>query len=370
MNDQEDVRLHLNPSHFLGPHGRGHGLAGPGVAARIRGCSPPPKATTRATDQKWRGVVNPLHFKPRCKRMIYLYMAGGPSHLETFDYKPKLAEMHGQPMPESFTKGQPIAQLQGQQLKCFAPQHPFAKYGKSQQEICTIFPNIGKLADDMCIIRSMHTDAINHDPAHTFMNTGTTISGRPSMGSWLLYGLGSDADDLPGFVVMTSSGKFGQQPADRRPHVEQRLSAEPFQGVAIPLAGRRGALSQQPAGVSDRQQHDVIQAAEALNRIHDDVGRRSGNPDPHRAIRNGVQDADQRAGPDGHVAASRPTCWKCTARKGADGSFAANCLLARRLAERGVRFIQLYHRDWDHHGGLKQNMQGIAGEVDQADLRP
>ncbi|GAC1473500.1 MAG: hypothetical protein NVSMB9_22210 [Isosphaeraceae bacterium] len=128
----------------------------------------------------WRGVISPPHFAPRAKRIIYLYMAGGPSHLETLDFKPKLAAMHGQPMPGSFTAGMPIAQLQGQKLTCFAPQHPFQKYGNSGQEICSIFPKIGAVADDICVIRSMVTEAINHDPAHTFMNTGTSISGRPS----------------------------------------------------------------------------------------------------------------------------------------------------------------------------------------------
>src|SRR5438552_5974498 len=137
---------------------------------------------------RWRGVVNPLHFPARAKRVIYLYMAGGPSHLETFDYKPKLAQMHGQPMPESFTKGQQIAQLQGQKLNCFAPQHPFKQWGQSGQSISEIWPNLGeKCADDICIVRSLFTEAINHDPAHTFMNTGTMNPGRPAMGSWLLY---------------------------------------------------------------------------------------------------------------------------------------------------------------------------------------
>src|SRR5258706_15323778 len=138
-------------------------------------------------------------------------MAVGPSHLETLDYKPKLAQMSGKPMPESFTKGQPIAEPQNQALKCLEPQHAFAKFGKSGQEICSLFPNIGSIADDLCIIRSMTTEAINHDPAHTFMNTGTTISGRPSMGSWVWYGLGAECDNLPGFVVLTSTGKAGQQ---------------------------------------------------------------------------------------------------------------------------------------------------------------
>src|SRR5205823_7329606 len=167
--------------------------------------------TRKPVLDRWRGVINPLHFPARAKRVIYLYMAGGPSHLETFDPKPKLAALHGQPMPESFTKGQQIAQLQGAKLNCFAPQHPFRKCGRSGLEISTVFPELAaKCADELCVIRSMHTDAINHDPAHTLMNTGSMIPGRPSAGSWVLYGLGSDARDLPGFVVLVSTGKFGQ----------------------------------------------------------------------------------------------------------------------------------------------------------------
>jgi len=155
---------------------------------------------------RWNGVVNPLHTHPKIKRVIFLYMAGGPSHLETFDYKPKLEELNGKAMPESFTKGQPIAQLQGKKLTCRAPYFPFHRYGQSGQQISEVFQHIPKIADDICIVRSMYTQAINHDPAHTFLNTGTTISGRPSMGSWLLYGLGSPSQNLPGFVVMTSPG--------------------------------------------------------------------------------------------------------------------------------------------------------------------
>src|SRR5690606_2431671 len=127
------------------------------------------------------------------------------------DHKPKLAELDGQPMPESFTKGQQIAQLQGQQLKCFAPQYAFQKHGQSGQEMSSLWPHLGKSADDLCIVRSMYTDAINHDPAHTLMNTGTQIAGRPAMGSWVQYGLGAETDNLPGFVVMVSTGNFGQK---------------------------------------------------------------------------------------------------------------------------------------------------------------
>src|SRR4051794_34274130 len=168
------------------------------------------KEDSSKKDDRWPGTVRPLHVPAKAKRVIYLYMAGGMSHLETFDPKPKLAEMHGKPMPESFTKGQPIAQLQGAKLTCFAPQHPFVKSGKSGLEISSIFPHLQKVADDLCIIRSLKTEAINHDPAHTFMNSGTTISGRPAMGSWAWYGLGCESHDLPGFVVLTSTGRYGQ----------------------------------------------------------------------------------------------------------------------------------------------------------------
>ena len=142
-------------------------------------------------------------------------------------------------MPASMTDGQQLAQLQGQQLNCFAPQHPFAKYGESGQEICSLFPQMGTIADDICIIRSMHTDQINHDPAHTLMNTGSAIAGRPSMGSWLLYGLGCEADDLPGYIVLTSVGKGGQaQPIAARQWHSGFLPSR-FQGVQFHSTGAR-----------------------------------------------------------------------------------------------------------------------------------
>src|ERR1700722_19941741 len=177
------------------------------------------------------------------------------------------AEMSGQPMPESFTKGQPIAQLQGAQLKCFAPQWGFNKFGKNRQEICEILPHIGSVADEICIIRSMTTEAINHDPAHTFMNTGTTISGRPSMGSWATYGLGSDADNLPGFVVLTSTGRGGQnQPVSSRQWSSGFLPSR-FQGVQFRSQGDPVLYLGNPPGVTRSQQRDVIDAVQQLNQI-------------------------------------------------------------------------------------------------------
>jgi len=191
----------LNRRHFLD-----RSVTGLGSVALASLLQPELFAEGNSVSPNSPGVSGLPHFPPKIKRVIYLYMSGGPSQFETFDFKPKLAEMDGKPMPESITAGQPIAQLQGQQLKCLAPQTKFQKYGQSGQEVSDFLPWTAKVADELAIIRSMTTDQINHDPAHTVMNTGTSISGRPSMGSWTLYGLGSECQDLPGFIVLTSEG--------------------------------------------------------------------------------------------------------------------------------------------------------------------
>ena len=313
---------------------------------------------------KSKGVVNPLHHAAKIKRVIFLCQAGGMSHLETFDYKPKLAELHNKPMPESYTKGQPIAQLQGKKLNCFAPQHPFKKYGKSGNEICTIFPKLGEVADELCIIRSMKTDAINHDPAHTFMNTGSLISGRPAMGSWLTYGLGNEADDLPGFVVLTSLGRHGQaQPIAARQWHSGFLPSR-YQGVEFRSTGDPVLYVTNPDGVSRKKQGEIVDAINELNRLQFDRVK-----DPE--IRTRIAQYElafkmQASVPELMDISKEPQhILDLYGTKGADGSFAANCLLARRLAERGVRFIQLYHRGWDHHGGIKNSIPKTAAEVDQ-----
>ncbi len=355
-------QLHLTRRSFLGRATTGVGsvalasLLNPELLRAMEG---------PAKGDAWPGVVNPRHVPPKAKRLIYLYMAGGPSHLETLDYKPKLAEMHGQPMPESFTKGQPIAQLQGQQLKCLAPQHPFRRYGKSGQEMCSLFPRIGALADDLCIIRSLITEAINHDPAHTFMNTGTTISGRPAMGSWIWYGLGSECDNLPGFVVLTSTGKAGQQQPIASRQWHSGFLPSRFQGVHLRGKGDAVLYINSPAGVQAEQQRDVVDAVRKLNTIHNEAV-----DDPEIATRVGQYEMAfkmQMSVPELMDLSKEPAkVLETYGVQGLDGSFAANCLLARRLAERGVRFIQLYHRDWDHHGGVKEQMKIIAEEVDRA----
>jgi hypothetical protein len=316
-------------------------------------------------EAKWLGAINPLHFAPKAKRVIYLYMAGGPSHLETLDYKPTLARMAGKGMPESITKGQPIAQLQGnKELKCLEPQFEFKKFGKSGQEICSQFPHIGSIADDICIIRSMKTEAINHDPAHTFMNTGTSISGRPSMGSWLWYGLGSESQDLPGFVVLTSTGASGQQQPIATRQWHSGFLPSKFQGVHFHSKGDPVYHLGNPAGVSRDQQRDVIDTIQSLNRIEQES-----IDDPEIATRISQYEMAfkmQASVPGLMDISSEPKeVLESYGTTGSDGTFAANCLLARRLAERGVRFIQCYHRDWDHHSGMREGLPIIAKEVDQ-----
>src|SRR5262245_21318897 len=216
------------------------------------------------------GLAGLPHFAPKAKRVIFLYMSGGPSHLETFDHKPKLAELDGRPMPESFTRGQPIAQLQGQELKCLAPQFRFRRHGRSGQEIADILPHMASIADDTCIVRSLHTDQINHDPAHTVMNTGTSISGRPSLGAWVTYGLGSECDDLPGFVVLTSEGGRNPQPIASRQWGSGFLPAR-YQGVQFFSKGDPVHYVKSPPGVSEHLQRALLNTVGDLNRQHNAI---------------------------------------------------------------------------------------------------
>ncbi|HZS50170.1 MAG TPA: DUF1501 domain-containing protein [Bryobacterales bacterium] len=355
--DRRDLFTDIRRRTFLS-----RGVAGLGLLALNSLLDP--RLFAAASDLQSKGAVNPLHHPAKAKRVIFLYQAGGPSHLETFDYKPKLAEMNGKPMPESLTKGQQIAQLQGKPLICFGPQHKFQKFGKSQQEICSLFPHIGSVADDICIVRSMWTEQINHDPAHTIMNTGSILPGRPSMGSWIFYGLGSEAEDLPGFVVLTSAGRGGQmQPIAARQWSAGLLPGK-FQGVKLNSVGDPVLYIENPAGVSAEVQRDSIEAVNKLNRLEYDSVK-----DPEiltRVAQYEMAFRMQTSVPSLVDMSQEPKqILEMYGAHPGDGSFASNCLLARRLAERGVRFIQLYHRDWDHHDAVKQNVALKAEEVDR-----
>ena len=300
------------------------------------------------------GLPGLPHFAAKAKRVIFLCMAGGPSHLETFDYKPKLDELDGQPMPESFTAGQPIAQLQGQELKVQGHLTKFKRYGQSGQWVSDYLPHQAEVIDDLCVLRSMVTEQINHDPAHTFMNTGTAISGRPSMGSWATYGLGSESEDLPGFVVLTSVGGRNPQPIASRQWSAGFLPSR-YQGVEFNSSGAAVNYVNNPPGVNVAQQQGLIDSITQLDRLRNASLR---NPEVDTRIaayelafrmQSSVPELTDMSNEPKHVLDAYGAV-------PGDGSFASNCLLARRLAERGTRFIQLYHRGWDHHGDLQKYM--------------
>jgi hypothetical protein len=322
-----------------------------------------PVASARRLEH-WDGVVHPPHLVPRAKRVIQLYMAGGPSQLESFDYKPQLAAMDGQPMPESITGGQPIAQLQNAKLVCLRPQFEFGRFGDSGQQISALFPHTARIADQICIIRSMQTEQINHAPAHVFMNTGSMVAGGPSMGSWMLYGLGSESDDLPGYVVMVTASPTSFQPIPSLAWQSGFLSSR-FGGVQFQSAGSPVNYLATPPGVSEAQQREVI---DAVRRI-DEIGFAT-RLDPEITARIDQYETAARmqvSVPELTDFSDEPkSVLDLYGTDGRDRSFAANCLLARRLAERGVRFVQVCHNGWDHHSLIRPNMEMLTAATDRA----
>ncbi|MCH2596880.1 MAG: DUF1501 domain-containing protein, partial [Pirellulales bacterium] len=303
------------------------------------------------------------HHQPKVKRVIFLCMAGGPSHLETFDHKPKLTQLNGEPMPASVTAGQPIAQLQGQDLRVLGPIRKFGQYGENGQTISDFLPWHQKIADDICILKSVVTEQINHDPAHTFMNTGTAISGRPSMGAWVNYGLGCETSSLPGFIVLTSVGGRNPQPIASRQWGAGFLPSR-FQGVEFNSAGAPVHYVESPSGVPGHLQHEVVQAVKRLDHLR--YGQ-VGNPELlARIAAYETAFRMQSSVPELIDVSDEPQhILDLYGAQPGDGSYASNCLLARRLAERGVRFIHLYHRGWDHHGGIDKYMTQCCGLTDQ-----
>ena len=350
-------KLHASRRTFLGQ-------ASSSVGSLALGLLLYPEAANGFPAGQSEGALRKLHYRPRAKRVIHLYMAGGPSHLETFDEKPQLAAMDGQPMPSSVTEGQQVAQLQGNELKAFAPQFPFHSFGQSGHRIASIFPHLGRVADELAIIRSMKTDQINHDPAHTLFNTGSIIGGRPSMGAWLTYGLGVETENLPGFVVMSSVGKGGQaQPIASRQWSAGFLPSR-HQGVEFRSTGDPVLYVRNPPGIDRQLQEETISAIGQMNKLRHDV-------DEDTEILTRIAQYElafrmQTSVPElMDISQESQSTLDMYGTRSGDGTFASNCLMARRLAERGVRFIQVYHRAWDHHGKLKKSMEITAKEVDQ-----
>ncbi|NBU74479.1 MAG: DUF1501 domain-containing protein [Planctomycetes bacterium] len=312
--------------------------------------------------------LQPSHHSPRAKSVIYLFMAGGPSQLDLFDRKPDLNRLHGQPIPESFVKGKRFAFMNTfskERPKLLASPRRFRQNGQSGAWISELLPNIGSVADKLTMIRSMNTNVFNHAPAKMFANTGSPQTGRPSIGSWVTYGLGSPARDLPGFIVLQSGprGPRGGMPLWGSGFLPSSYQGVPFRSTGDPVLN----LST-PAGIDRNSQERVVNTIGGLNRLHlEDQG------DPEIAARTASYEMAFRmqvSAPDlidiGRE--SKSTLARYGATPG-QPSFAANCLLARRLVERGVRFVQLYHADWDHHGGpdinLERGLERVCREIDQ-----
>jgi hypothetical protein len=323
----------------------------------------------------WAGqtLTNPLapknpHFAPRAKRVIYLFMAGGPSQLELFDDKPQLRAMHGKPIPLDFIKGKRFAFMDSFTAKVptlLGTRRKFKKYGQAGTSVSECFPHIASLADEIAVIRSMQTNVFNHAPAKMFMNTGSPQWGRPSMGAWLTYGIGSEASDLPGFVVL-QSGPRG--PRGGAPLWGSGFLPTAYQGVPFRSGGDPILNLSNPRGISSSTQHQAIQAIQELNKVRLDV---TGDPEIATRISSYEMAYRMQSSAPELIDIGKETK-KTLKQYGAEPgqrSFANNCLLARRLIERGVRFVQLYHTDWDAHGSggvdLTTGLDRVTREVDQ-----
>jgi hypothetical protein len=286
-----------------------------------------------------------LHFPAKAKRVIYLYMAGGPSQVDLFDHKPKLEQLNGQPIPESFIKGERFAFIKGVP-KILASPHSFKQYGQSGATISNILPGLQSIADDVTFIKSMHTTQFNHSPAQILLSTGFQIPGRPSFGSWLTYGIGSDSKDLPAFVVLLSGSS---QPDGGTACWSSGFLPTVHQGVPFRKQGDPILSVSNPEGMSAATQRRSLDVINKLNRIElADVN------DPEISTRIAAYELAykmQTSVPDLQDFSKEPeSIHKMYGTTPGQPSFANNCLLARRLVERGVRFVQLFHRDWDTHG--------------------
>lgn len=313
-----------------------------------------------------KGILDGPHFVPQAKRIIYLFMAGGPSQLDLFDYKPLLNERNGQDLPASVRMGQRLTGMTGYQatLPMAGSIFKFAQHGQSGAWVSELMPWTAKMVDQLCFVKSLHTEAINHDPAITFFQTGSQLAGRPSMGAWLSYGLGSANENLPAFVVLISKDRIDQP-------LYARLWGNGFlpsshQGVQFRSGKEPVLFLQNPDGISPAGRRQMLDRLAELQRAQfEDLGDPEINA---RVAQYEMAYRMQTSVPEVMDISGEPEStlklYGDEARR--PGSFAANCLLARRLAERDVRFIQLYHPGWDHHGSLPSGIRRQAKDIDQA----
>jgi hypothetical protein len=322
-------------------------------------------ATTEARHRVG-GLPGVPHFPPKAKRVIYLFQSGGPAQQDLYDYKPLLNEKEGQPLPDEVRGTQRLTGMSANQasLLLAGSAFKFAQHGKSGAWLSELLPHTAGIADEMCIVRSLWTDAINHDPAITFFQTGSQIAGRPSMGSWVTYGLGSTNDNLPAFVVLVTAGA-GDQPLYSRLWGSGFLDSR-LQGVQFRSGKEPVLYLANPEGVSVHGRRDMLDTLKALNGLQ---YKRELDPEiESRVAQYELAYRMQTSVPDVTDLSKEPEgvyeLYGADART--PGTYAANCLLARRLAERGVTFIQLYHQGWDHHGDLPAGIRGQCAKTDQA----
>ena len=362
MKELDDIKYNCTRRHFLS-----RTSLGLGAAALASLLNPLSAWASLDPDKSRKGVLGKPHFVPKVRRVIYLFQSGGPSQLDLFDHKPLLKEMNGEQLPESVRKGQRLTGMTAHQksLPLAGSQFEFARHGKSGLWMSDLMPYTAQVADELCCIKSMHTEAINHDPAITFFQTGSQQTGRPSIGSWLSYGLGSDNENLPGFCVLLSRSTDYGQP------LYSRLWGNGFlpslhQGVQF-RAGKDPVLYlNDPPGLSTTSRRRML---DYLKELHQRQHERLMDPEINsRIAQYEMAYRMQTSVPETMDLSSEPDyifdLYGEAAR--VPGTFAANCLLARRLAERDVKFIQLYHQGWDQHGNLPKDISKLARDTDQA----
>ena len=313
-----------------------------------------------------RGSLTEPHFKPKAKRVIYLFFSGGPSHIDMYDYKPAMKKIHGIELPDSIRNGQRITGMTSGQksFPCVAPMFEFKQHGQSGGYYSEILPNIASIADEMTLIRSVNTEAINHDPAITYINTGTQQLGHPSMGAWLNYGLGSPSDNLPGYIVMISKGRGGSQALYSRLWGSGFLPSK-HQGVKFRSSGEPVLYLNNPPGINRDSRRAILDSINAINRDKflqtqdSEIQTRIAQYEMAFRMQASVPDlTDLKSEPD-HVFDLYGKESKTP------GKFAHNCVLARRMLERGVPFVQLFHRGWDQHGNCPRDIRRQCEDIDQ-----
>ena len=365
MGPLDEHGLLMTRRHFFSRNAAGIGTA---VLASLLGkdLKADEIAQPAAGDRPFPALPGFPNFAPKAKRVIYLFQSGGPSQMDLFDYKPALKDKRGEQLPDSIRKGQRLTGMTATQDRLpVAPSiFKFAQHGKSGAWVSELLPHTANMVDDLCFIKTVNTDAINHDPAVTFFQTGAPIAGRPSIGSWLAYGLGSESKDLPAFVVLITQGGTGQPLYDRL--WGSGFLPTKYQGVKFRSSGDPVLYLTDPEGFTRDDRRLFLNALAKLNQgaLEDfgdpEISTRIAQYEMAFRMQASVPDLTDLSHEPEHVF----KLYGDDAKK--PGTFAANCLLARRLAERGVRFIQLFHRDWDHHNALPEGLPKQCKATDQA----